>query len=119
MPIWNTGGWVVETPAADPNRGASLLVLDGDGDAAAVRLFDEAQRLGWTWPRVAPARVAALWTRDDAGGRQFAERVRDAVQGGGGPWGELRDAVQAAADVRRERLRAQAQPEAQEAGGTG
>jgi hypothetical protein len=109
--VWNTGGWVVETERPDETHGASLIVADGDANAAVVRLYDEAPRgsaapgaTGSLADGVSAARVAALWTRADEGGRRFAERVRDVVRPDAGPWRAFRVAAGAAVAVRRERL---------------
>ncbi len=39
--VYNTGGWVVDTMSPDPYRGAAMLLLDEDLNAAAIRLFNE------------------------------------------------------------------------------
>ncbi len=40
--IFNTGGWVVDTPAVEPSHGASIVVVDDDLNTAALRVYNEA-----------------------------------------------------------------------------
>ena len=40
-PVYNTGGWVVDTPLANHQRGAAVAVVDAGLNVAAVRMFNE------------------------------------------------------------------------------
>ncbi len=40
--LYNTGGWVVDTPDTDPTHGASIAVLDDDWNLVALRVYNEA-----------------------------------------------------------------------------
>ncbi|MDR3650301.1 MAG: hypothetical protein P4L20_14490 [Acidimicrobiales bacterium] len=39
IPVINTGGWVVDTPAAEPNKGASVVLIDEDLNVAVLRCY--------------------------------------------------------------------------------
>jgi hypothetical protein len=39
--VFNTGGWVVDTPEADARHGANLVVIDDDLEVACVRLYNQ------------------------------------------------------------------------------
>ena len=39
IPVINTGGWVVDTPAAEPNKGASVVLIDEDLNVAILRCY--------------------------------------------------------------------------------
>ena len=37
--VLNTGGWVIDTPEVEPNKGASIILVDEDLNVAIVRCF--------------------------------------------------------------------------------
>ncbi len=39
VPVINTGGWVVDTPQAEPNKGAAVVLIDEDLNVATLRCF--------------------------------------------------------------------------------
>lgn len=39
MPVINTGGWVVDTAEAEPNKGASVVLIDEDLNVAVLRCY--------------------------------------------------------------------------------
>ena len=39
VPVINTGGWVVDTPEAEPNKGAVVVLIDEDLNLAALRCY--------------------------------------------------------------------------------
>ncbi|MDH3231346.1 MAG: metallophosphoesterase [Alphaproteobacteria bacterium] len=40
--IYNTGGWVVDSDAPAARQGGAIVVIDDDGNAASVRMYNEA-----------------------------------------------------------------------------
>jgi predicted phosphodiesterase len=40
--IYNTGGWVVDGDEPDPRKGGAIVVIDDAGNAASVRMYNEA-----------------------------------------------------------------------------
>jgi hypothetical protein len=39
VPVINTGGWVVDTAEAEPNKGASVILIDEDLNVAVLRCY--------------------------------------------------------------------------------
>lgn len=87
MPIYNTGGWVVESVDPSPVHGASAVLLDDELNAVSLHLYNEGDydvRICDADPDTAEdnplgahARVAVEATRDTW--RTFAETVRAQV----------------------------------------
>jgi hypothetical protein len=95
VPVVNTGGWVVDTPEAEPNKGASVVVVDDDLNIAILRCYvqseDATGRVEITSPTGVDQNplVDALTTRIDPS--------RD-------PWSALADAAAATESERRRQL---------------
>jgi hypothetical protein len=92
--VYNTGGWVVDTMSPDPYRGAAMLLLDENLDAAAIRLYNETldERKYKIHVEKTPCRTAKPSV--------FVQRVFDAVHARGAeaaqapaPWDDFADAV--------------------------
>ena len=39
--IYNTGGWVVDTPETAPHQGGAIVVIDEDGHAASIHMYKQ------------------------------------------------------------------------------
>jgi len=46
VPVINTGGWVVDTPDAQSNKGASVILIDEDLNIASLRCYTQGADLG-------------------------------------------------------------------------
>ena len=44
--VINTGGWVVDTTEAEPNKGAAVIIIDEDLNIAALRCFGQGAGVG-------------------------------------------------------------------------
>jgi UDP-2,3-diacylglucosamine pyrophosphatase LpxH len=45
VPVINTGGWVVDTQEAEPNKGASVILIDEDLNIATLRCYTQGAEL--------------------------------------------------------------------------
>jgi len=97
--VYNTGGWVVETPDPEPVHGASAVLLDEDLDAVALRLYDETYDPSGTPVRVARARPS------DGSPSPLAEEVGRVLDESRPAWDGLSRAIAEAVRVRAGHLR--------------
>jgi UDP-2,3-diacylglucosamine pyrophosphatase LpxH len=73
--VYNTGGWVVDTPDHQPSRGASVVVVDDDLDVAAISLYRQMATAGEYKVSVDAATPGPL-----------AERLAQVVDPAAPPW---------------------------------
>jgi hypothetical protein len=85
LDLYNTGGWVVDSLAPAPVRGGSVVLLDEDLDAAAVRLFRQEAD--------AAAYRVAVEPADPARPSPLAERLSALVDPAREPWATFSETV--------------------------
>ena len=93
--VYNSGGWVVDSPDVRPGTGGGLLVVDDTLDVALVHLGDQADDPG-----------AITGTVDHALGPDtdspLVARLRDGIAGDPEPWRALADATRDTVRRRRD-----------------
>jgi hypothetical protein len=77
--VYNTGGWVVDTPEARPATGGAMLLVDDTLDTALVQLCAQT-----TEPHRSP--VMVLRAGDEAAAGPLMAHVRALVNRPEGPW---------------------------------
>ncbi len=97
--IYNTGGWVVDSIAAAPQTGGAIVVIDADGNAASVRMYNEADDPAAY--RVTVARAGG----DGAADNPLYDSLRTLVTPDEAPWSDFSREVAAAVRDRHETLR--------------
>ncbi len=65
MPVYNTGGWVVETVDPAPVHGGAAVLLNENLDVVSLRMYNEADgpvtiRSRSTMNNLSPARATAI-----------------------------------------------------------
>lgn len=98
--VYNTGGWVVETVAPQPLHGGSVVLLDNDLNAVALRMYNE---------NAAPAGSAvslqeARHTGETA--NPLYIHLNGLINQGAAPWKDFPETVARATRVRAQNLRA-------------
>ena len=84
--IYNTGGWVVDSDAPVPRHGGAIVVIDDDGNAASVRMYNEAADPGDYAVTVAQA-------DGDRDGNPLYDSLRALVKPDQKPWSAFSDEV--------------------------
>ncbi|MGP0029836.1 MAG: hypothetical protein ACLPVF_04950 [Acidimicrobiales bacterium] len=102
--IFNTGGWVVDTPEPEPVKGAAVVLIDDDLNVATVRFYaQEVEHAGHAHRTGPPIRV------EGAGGvfdNPLVEELRRHVDPDRDPWRALAEATAATVKDRRRQLEA-------------
>jgi hypothetical protein len=102
VPVVNTGGWVVDTPEAEPNKGACVIVIDEELNIAILRCYAQSEGAARPVEVQSPPGVAANPLVDELGSRIDASRD---------PWKALADAATATERERRRQLEARLKAE--------
>lgn len=97
VPVYNTGGWVVETKDPSPLHGGAVLLLNENLEAASLRLYNEAAD-------AAGYRVRVADPPPDGADSQFRQYLQDLVKPGEPPWAAFSQTVPGEVTVRREIL---------------
>jgi len=84
---YNTGGWVHETPALQPQTGASIVAVSADLDTVAIELYREIEGLARRYPRVQSAGL-------DGHRSEFHRSVAEALAGDSAGWKALSLAIE-------------------------
>lgn len=95
--IYNTGGWVVDSVEADSRKGGAIVVVDEEGYAASVRMYNEAKDPGDYAVKVAQA--------DGGGGNPLYESLCALVKPDRPPWSAFSGEVAKAVEDRHRILR--------------
>ena len=93
--VYNTGGWVVDTPRPAPMQGAAAILLDEDLNAASLRLFNQSGD-----GRPTRAHVQHAGVSDNP----FSARLAGTVDPDAQPWSGFSSTVAEAVNERRQRL---------------
>jgi hypothetical protein len=94
--VYNTGGWVVDTPEPEPVKGGSIIVIDEDLNVATIRCFSQNDQ-----GTPCPVRVEGTVGRND---NPLVERLRDEIDPERDPWRALSEAAASTARDRRNQL---------------
>lgn len=95
IPVYNTGGWVVETEKTSPFHGGAVVLLNENLDVASLRLYNEADD-------AADYRVDVYEVpQPGQGGSDFFNKLSELVQPDQPPWGGFSDTVAKEVDDRR------------------
>jgi hypothetical protein len=95
LSVVNTGGWVVDTPEPEPNKGAAVVLVDDDLNVAVLRCYTQGSE------RSANIRIEA-----PAGQEQnpLVKALEDRIDPTRDPWLALADAAAATESDRRAQL---------------
>jgi UDP-2,3-diacylglucosamine pyrophosphatase LpxH len=91
VPVVNTGGWVVDTEQAEPNKGAGVVLVDEDLNVAVLRCFTQGGGPGADVRIDGPGNGAA---------NPLVDELRDRIDPARDPWRAL---AQAAHEVEAQR----------------
>ncbi|HLX88920.1 MAG TPA: metallophosphoesterase [Acidimicrobiales bacterium] len=94
--VFNSGGWVVETEQSVPLHGASIILVDEDGEVAALRMFNQADSRADYAVRLADG----LPGRSSRFHQHLADRLKLTTE----PWPSFSAAVAKAVDQRHRLL---------------
>jgi hypothetical protein len=88
--LYNTGGWVIDTDHTASLQGAAVVLVDEDGDAASVRMYNQAQaqsdyhvslaEVSAGQPGDLRSRLASVLAFSDPPWLEFSETVASAVE---------------------------------------
>ena len=99
VPVYNTGGWVVETTEPAPSHGGAVVLLNGNLDCASVNMYKEAKESDVyqvTVNEVLPP---------DRPPSAFFRRLQDLVQPDQIPWSRFSQTVATEVSRRAQRLK--------------
>ncbi len=91
--VVNTGGWVVDTPVAEPYKGATVVLVDEDLNVALLRCYRQGQH---------SAEAVGIDAPEAGGTNPLVDDLRARIDPGRDPWRALADA---ATEIERERRR--------------
>ncbi len=97
--VYNAGGWVVDTIETAPKQGGAIVVIDEDGYAASIRMYNQSDKE--TKYRI------HVESADDHGGESnpLCEQLRSLIQPEQPPWSTFSERVAKAVEARHENLR--------------
>jgi UDP-2,3-diacylglucosamine pyrophosphatase LpxH len=93
VPVINTGGWVVDTPEAEPNKGAVVVLIDEDLNVATLRCFVQG---------AGPEPEIRIEGPDSATTNPLVDDLRSRIDPARDPWRALTNASD---EIERERRR--------------
>lgn len=96
--IYNTGGWVIDTPETSPRQGGAIIVIDEDGYAASIRMYNQSDDASKYRVTVAQA---------DRGGltpNPLYNQLLDIINPDRPPWSEFSEQVAATVDERHRNM---------------
>ncbi len=96
--VYNSGGWVVETTAPEPQHGGAVILVDEYLDAVSLRLYNES--------RDAAQYAVSVAASNHGAGSPFFARVKSLVDPSKDPWKSLSQRVAAAVPVYERNLSA-------------
>lgn len=95
--VYNTGGWVVDHLDVRPRRGASIVVIDEDGNAASIRMYNQAA--SGPGYRVSVAKAGGA-----AAENPLHDELSRIVDSREGPWADFSGAAARSVEERRANL---------------
>ncbi len=94
--VLNTGGWVVDSPEPEANKGAAIIVVDTDANVAVVRLFSQSAD---------PAGYRVSVTSGDSRlDNPLVEQLSTAVDSSRDPWKSFEQVISATVATRCRQL---------------
>ena len=96
--VYNMGGWVVDTIHTAPSQGGSIVVIDGDGYAASIRMYN--QSAARSKYRVSVARA----DNETSESNPMYDRLLELVDPEQPPWSDFSKKVAEAVEERRRNL---------------
>jgi UDP-2,3-diacylglucosamine pyrophosphatase LpxH len=99
VPVYNTGGWVVETTDPAPLHGGAVVLLNENLDCASLRLYNEADEPGGYQVAVNEVLPPGRAHSD------FFLRLQDLVQPDQIPWSRFSETVATEVSLRARRLK--------------
>jgi hypothetical protein len=87
VPVYNTGGWVVETEEPAPRHGGAVVLLNENLDIASLRLYNEAADPGGYQVEVHEVLLPGRSSRD------FSSHLIRIVQSTLSPWKEFSQTI--------------------------
>lgn len=100
--VYNSGGWVVDTPTAEPQHGGAVVLIDEDLNAVSLRMFNECGAAGGYCVSVAASNPSGP-------PGPFLDRIRSLVDPSKDPWKIFSQTVAAAVPVYEQNLLAKIQ----------
>jgi hypothetical protein len=97
--VYNTGGWVIDTTYAAPRQGGAMVVVDEEGYAASIRMYNQSAD-------PSSYQVSVAQANNDA--REFNplyDRLTKLVRPDQPPWSEFSSKVAEAVEERRRILK--------------
>lgn len=94
--VFNTGGWVIESPEHAPNRGGAVILVDDAQEVVSIEMFHDVDA-------AAPVKVTSAGSTRDAQ-VAFRDAVEQAIAADPAQWSAFSNAVAAAVEVRHARL---------------
>jgi hypothetical protein len=110
VPVINTGGWVVDTPKAEPIKGASVILIDEDLNIAILRCYAQGMD---------PGHDVEIEGPPDDPANPLVVDLRDRIDPSRDPWRALAEAATATERARRRQLDARLAFETAELDNTG
>jgi predicted phosphodiesterase len=98
VPVYNTGGWVVETQKTSPLHGGAVVLLNENLDVASLHLYNEADD-----PAKYQVKVSEV-PQPGQGHSDFFNKLSELVKPDESPWGGFSDTVAKEVEVRRQIL---------------
>jgi len=92
--VYNAGGWVVDTVETMPSHGGSIIVIDEDGHAASIRMYEQSDRSGY--------RVRVESTDKS---NPLYNSLRELIDADKSPWSDFSVEVARAVEERHENMR--------------
>ena len=99
--LYNSGGWVVDTPAPNPIEGGALILIDETLGVASLRMYNESADAGRYTVTVEDAATATGGTPGP-----FCDALRAKVQPAMDPWATFSAAAAREVSLRNDQLRA-------------
>lgn len=77
--VYNTGGWAVDTIRPAPTQGAAIVVIDEEGYAASIRMYNQSKHLS-------AYRVSVARAGNDKEPNPLYNQLLDLIKPGEPPW---------------------------------
>jgi UDP-2,3-diacylglucosamine pyrophosphatase LpxH len=97
--VFNTGGWISEGPEARPIIGASMVCIDEDFDAVAIRMYSDLEDLGKY--KVYPVEAQKTTTGKDAAETPLFLAIEKIISSDNDPWQNFSQVVSHEINLRR------------------
>ncbi|MEE8574199.1 MAG: hypothetical protein V3T30_02200, partial [Thermodesulfobacteriota bacterium] len=96
--VYNSGGWVVDTPDTKPIHGGAVILIDEELNAASLRMYNEAELFGDYQVKV----ECAIYGSEEP--NDLTKTVAAMIKNDQDPWRAFSTATARAVDVRHKNL---------------